>query len=159
MQSDALLERLAVVTPARPAAQPAHVAGPARDGGVRRRKPARLFVAVDGSATSTRQLIWALQEAARRDAIVLAVAVLGADADDGIRDTTRTLLDAQLLHAIGQSGVHGRAQAALLDPQVFEALISAAGGADLVVVRSDRSTVLRPAVHRSPVRRPLARYC
>jgi Universal stress protein family len=121
------------------------------------RGPARLLVSVDGSASSTRQLVWALQEAARRQATVLAVAVLDAGADDATRAATRILLEAQLRHATGQTGVHGRAQTALLDPAVYQALTGTAGGADLVVVGPHRTAVLRPATRRPPVRRPLVR--
>lgn len=122
-----------------------------------RRPSAQLLVAADGSAATTRQLVWALQEAARREAIVLAVALLDADATEEDCATTRTLLDAQLLHAVAQTGVHGRARTALLDPAVFEALTGAADGGDLVLVRPHRKTVLRPAVPRPPLRRPLVR--
>lgn len=120
------------------------------------RESARLLVALDGSAASTRQLVWALQEAARREATVLAVALVHDDADDAAWTAARTLLDAQLRHAIGETGVHDRARAALLDEAVYEALTRTAGGADLVMVGPHRKTV-RPAPRRPPVRRPLVR--
>lgn len=126
-------------------------------GRVGTREPARLLVAVDGSAASTRQLIWALQEAARREASVLAVAVVDSDADEAARAAARTLLDAQLLHAVGQASVHARARTALLDPTVREALTGSTAG-DLVVVGPLRKTVLRPATRRPPMRRPLIRH-
>jgi hypothetical protein len=142
--------------------RPASAAPPARGGTggdpIGRRVPARLLVVVDGSASSTRQLVWALQEAARREAFVLAVAVLDAGADDDVRAATAALVDAQLLHAVGQTGVHGRARAALLDPAVVEALTGAAGGTELVVVHPHRTTVLRPAVPRQLARRTLVRH-
>lgn len=121
------------------------------------RESARLLVSVDGSAASTRQLVWALQEAARRDATVLAVALVDADADGDACTAVRTLLDAQLLHAVRQTGVHDRARAALLDSAVYDALTGTTGGADLVMVGPHRKTVLRPAARRPPVRRPLVR--
>jgi D-arabinose 1-dehydrogenase-like Zn-dependent alcohol dehydrogenase len=123
----------------------------------RRREPARLLVTVDGSAGSTQQLIWALQEAARREAKVLAVAVLGDEADEATRAATRTLIDAEVRYAAEQTGVHGLARTALVDPLVYDALTAATVGGDLVVIRPHRKTVLRPAVPRAPVRRPLTR--
>lgn len=123
----------------------------------RRREPARLLVVVDGSASSTHQLTWALQEAGRREAVVLAVAVVDADADEATRTVTRTLMEAEVRHAVGRTGVHGRASTALLEPPVYEALTAATAGGDLVVIRPHRKTVLRPAVPRPPVRRPLTR--
>ena len=114
-------------------------------------------MAVDGSASSTRQLTWALQEAARRDAVVLAVAVVDADANEGARAATRTLMEAEVRHVAAQMGVHGRARTALLDPVVYDALTAATDGGDLVVIRPHRKTVLRPAVPRPLARRPLTR--
>ena len=116
----------------------------------------RLLVAVDGSAGSTRQLIWALQEAARREATVLAVAVLASDAFEDERTATQVLVEAQVQHAIGETGVHGRSRTALLDPPGFEALARHARGGDLVVVRPPRTTSVRPSVPPR-LRRPLGR--
>lgn len=156
MQLTPVLDRPATGRTAEATADTGCSAAPVPEG-LGRRRPAQLLVAADGSATSTRQLVWALQEAARREAVVLAVAVLAADATEEHRTAAQTLLDAQVLHAVGQTGVHGRTRTALLDPAVFEALTVTAGGADLVVVRPHRTTVLRPAVPRPPARRPLAR--
>jgi hypothetical protein len=121
------------------------------------RERPRLLVTPDGSTGSTRLLVWSLQEAARRDATVLAVAVVDDAADAAQRAAARTLLEAQLLHAIGESGVRGRADTALLDRSVYDALAGTACGADLVLVRPHGATVLRPAVPRPPTRRPLIR--
>lgn len=140
-----------------PEPRPGATSTQASERSVHRRRPARLLVAVDGSASSTRQLVWALQEAARRDALVLAVAVIDPDAGTDTRTATHILLEAELLHAIGRTGVHGRSSTALVDPLLYEALTGAAAGADLVVVRPHRKTVLRPAVPRPVARRPLTR--
>lgn len=153
MQPFYVRDRSAVTDPS--GGQPELTAALPAGGRVGAREPARLLVAVDGSALSGRHLVWALQEAARREAVVLAVAVLDADADEARCTATRTLLDAQLLHAIGQTGVHGRARAVLLDPAVYDAITAATAGGDLVVVGPLRKTVLRPATRRPPVRRPL----
>ena len=62
-------------------------------------------------------------------------------------------LEAQVLRAIAETGVHGRARTAILDRPVFEALTAATRGADLVVVGTRGKTVLRQAVPRPPGRR------
>ena len=129
-----------------------------------RRQNPWLLVDVDGSPASHGALVWALQEAARREATVVAVCVLDdEDADDGLAGLTRpgrrahTLaterLEAQVLRAIAETGVAGRVRTAVLDRPVFEALSSATRGADLVVVSGHGKTLLRPAVPRTPTRR------
>ncbi|SFL77322.1 hypothetical protein [Geodermatophilus ruber] len=122
---------------------------------VPRREHPRLLVLVDPTAPVQPELVWALQEAARREATVLAVALLDSGAREDRRIRTLVALDAQLLRAVGQTGVHGRSRTALVDPLVFEAMAATARGGDLVVVRPHSKTVLRPAVPRSTVRRPV----
>ncbi|MGY1811535.1 universal stress protein [Blastococcus sp. SYSU D00820] len=107
-----------------------------------------LLVEVDGSPESQRSLVWALREAARREATVVAVTVLDED-----RPVAPDLVDAQVLRAIAETGVHGRIRTAVLDRAVHEALTGAARGADLVVVGPSSKALLRPAVPRTPVRR------
>jgi nucleotide-binding universal stress UspA family protein len=124
--------------------------------GTRRERP-RLLVAVDGSVAAQHRLVWALQEAARREGVVLAVAVIGTDEPAATRIATRTALQAQVLVAEEQAGVRGRSVTALLEPHVFDALAGTARGSDLVVVGAGRSVVLRPAVPLPPARRPLTR--
>jgi hypothetical protein len=121
-----------------------------------RRRP-QLLVAVDGSAPATRRLVWALREAARRDATVLAMGVVEAGADQHTREAARTLLEAQTRHAVEESGVRDRVHTALLDPVVLDALDSAAAGGDLVLVDAEWVAVLRPAVARVRTRRPFTR--
>lgn len=128
-----------------------------------RRQNPWLLVDVDGSPASHGALVWALQEAARREATVVAVCVVDDDADDGLAGLTRagrragTLalerLEAQVLRAIAETGVSGRVRTAVLERPVFEALHSATRGADLVVVSGQGKTLLRPAVPRHPARR------
>jgi nucleotide-binding universal stress UspA family protein len=130
---------------------------------VPRRRHPWLLVEVDGAPASYGALVWALREAARREATVVAVCVLDDEGDDGVtglgRPGRRTgavaleRLEAQVLRAIAETGVSGRVRTAVLDRPVFEALSSAARGADLVVVTSRGKTLLRPAVPRQPSRR------
>ncbi len=128
-----------------------------------RRQNPWLLVDVDGSPASQGALVWALREAARREATVVAVCVLDDEGDDGLtglrRPGRRTgtvaleRLEAQVLRAIAETGVSGRVRTAVLERPVFEALSSAARGADLVVVSGQGKTLLRPAVPRQPPRR------
>jgi nucleotide-binding universal stress UspA family protein len=128
-----------------------------------RRQNPWLVVEVDGSAAGHGALVWALREAARREATVVAVAVLDAPEGDPLDGSSRVLLrsqlaaadrlEAQVLRAIAETGVHGRTRTSVLDRPVFEALTAATRGADLVVVGARGKTVLRQAVPRPPTRR------
>jgi nucleotide-binding universal stress UspA family protein len=128
-----------------------------------RRQNPWLVVEVDGSAAGHGALVWALREAARREATVVAVCVLEDPAGDPLEGSSRVLsrerhsahdrLEAQVLRAIAETGVHGRSRTAVLDRPVFEALTAATRGADLVVVGPRTKTVLRQAVPRPPARR------
>jgi nucleotide-binding universal stress UspA family protein len=128
---------------------------------VPRRQTPRLLVEVDGSPASQGALIWALREAARREGTVVAVTVLDdppetpLGAHSSRRDHAAALerIDAQVLRAIAETGVQGRARTSVIDRAVFEALTAAAHGADLVVVGPEGKTLLRPAVPRPPGRR------
>jgi len=128
---------------------------------VPRRPAPNLLVEVDGSPAGHGALVWALREAARREGTVVAIAVLD-DPDDvplgtrpARRDSTalHQRLEAQVLRAIAETGVHGRTRTSVLDRAVFEALSAASHGADLVVVGPEGKTLLRPAVPRPPGRR------
>jgi nucleotide-binding universal stress UspA family protein len=128
-----------------------------------RRQAPWLLVEVDGSPSAHQGLVWALREAARREASVVAVAVLDAPAGDPLDGSARVLmraqlaahdrLEAQVLRAIAETGVHGRTRTAVLDRPVYEALTAATRGADLVVVGPKGKTMLRQAVPRPPGRR------
>jgi nucleotide-binding universal stress UspA family protein len=128
-----------------------------------RRHTPWLLVEVDGSTARHRSLVWALREAARREATVLAVTVLCDEAEHPLgaarppsaksRAAAVQLLEAQVLRAIAETGVHGRVRTAVLERPVLEALSAAASGADLVIVGSSGKTLLRPAVARPPFRR------
>jgi nucleotide-binding universal stress UspA family protein len=123
-----------------------------------RRRAPWLLVEADGSTEGHRALVWALREAARREATVVAVGVLGGpDGDplDGLArrsagdiDAAHDRLDAALLRAIAETGVHGRSRTAVLERPVFDALTAATHGSDLVVVGAEGKRLLRPAVPR-----------
>jgi nucleotide-binding universal stress UspA family protein len=128
-----------------------------------RRQSPWLVVEVDGSPAGHGALVWALREAARREATVVAVCVLEAPSGDPLEGTSRVLprdrhsahdrLEARVLRAIAETGVHGRSHTAVLERPLFEALTAATRGADLVVVGPRSKTLLRQAVPRPPVRR------
>jgi nucleotide-binding universal stress UspA family protein len=128
-----------------------------------RRQNPWLVVEVDGSPAAHGALVWALREAARREATVVAVSVLDAPDGDPLGGSSRVQIRAQLaahdqlearvLRAIAEAGVQGRSRTAVLDRAVFEALTAATRGADLVVVSARGKTVLRQAVPRPPTRR------
>ncbi|MFW3172248.1 universal stress protein [Geodermatophilus sp. CPCC 206100] len=128
-----------------------------------RRQSPWLVVDVDGTPGGHRALVWALREAARREATVVAVSVIDGDDEDPLgglgRTARRTVdaalerLEAQVLRAIAETGVVGRTRTTVLERPVFDALTSAARGADLVVVGAHGKTLLRPAVPRLPARR------
>jgi nucleotide-binding universal stress UspA family protein len=128
-----------------------------------RRQNPWLLVEVDGSSAGHGALVWALREAARRDATVVAVSVLQADDGDPLPGGSRRHLNeqvaahdrlaAQVLRAIAETGVQGRTRTAVLDRSVFEALTAASHGADLVVVGPTHKALLRHAVPRPPTPR------
>jgi nucleotide-binding universal stress UspA family protein len=128
-----------------------------------RRQNPWLLVEVDGSSAGHGALVWALREAARRDATVVAVSVLEADDGDPLAGGSRRHLHeqiaahdrlaAQVLRAIAETGVQGRIRTAVLDRSVFEALTAASHGADLVLVGPARKALLRHAVPRPPTPR------
>jgi nucleotide-binding universal stress UspA family protein len=132
-----------------------------------RRQNPWLVVEVDGSPAGHGALVWALREAARREATVVAVSVLQAPDGDPLDGSGRVQvrahvaahnrLEAQVLRAIAETGVHGRTRTAVLERPVFEALNAATHGADLVVVGARGKTLLRQAVPRPPAPRRLAR--
>ena len=128
-----------------------------------RRQQPHLIVEVDGTPASYGGLLWALREAARREASVIAVAVLDCPAGDPLGSGPRVAarahtaahdrVQAVLLRAIAETGVHGRSRCAVMDRPVFDALTAASRGGDLVVVASGSKSLLRHSVPRPPLRR------
>jgi nucleotide-binding universal stress UspA family protein len=130
---------------------------------VPRRPSPWLVVEVDGTPDGHRALVWALREAARREATVVAVSVLDAPDGDPLEGTARLplrtqeaardRLDARVLRAVAETGVCGRTRTAVLERPLFDALDAAMRGADLVMVGPGRRRLLRPAIPRQPFRR------
>ena len=128
-----------------------------------RRQQPHLLVEVDGTPATYGGLLWALREAARREAVVVAVAVLDCPSGDPLGTGSRVSarahasahdrVQAVLLRAMAETGVHGRSRCAVMDRPVFEALTAAGRGADLVVVAAGSKSLLRQAVPRPPSRR------
>ncbi|MGY1752823.1 universal stress protein [Blastococcus sp. SYSU D01042] len=128
-----------------------------------RRQSPWLLVEVDGTPEGHRALVWAVREAARREATVVAVAVLDAPDGDPLEGTARLplrtqtaardFLEATVLRAVAETGIAARTRTAILERPVFDALHAAMHGADLVVVGADGKRLLRPAVPRQPHRR------
>lgn len=121
-----------------------------------RRRAPWLLVEVDGSAEAHHALVWALREAARREAVVVAVGVLPGP-EDGLPttpslDAEHDRLDAALLRAVTETGVLGRSRTAVLERPVFDALTAAVHGSDLAVVGAEGKRLLRPAVPRPRLR-------
>jgi nucleotide-binding universal stress UspA family protein len=116
---------------------------------VRRQHP-WLLVVVDDTPSAYDSLVWALREAARREATIVAVAVT-EDSEPG--HTRLEELDGLVRRATEENGGSAQVRTAVLDAVVLEALTGAARGADLVVVGAAGKTLLRPAVARTPVRR------
>lgn len=131
-----------------------------------------IVVVVDEGLDAHPALVWALREAARREATVLAVHVLG-DADvrpvgsavlrdrpgaaPAHRDSPAEELEQALRRAVAETGIAGRTRTAVVDRDLLAALTGAARGADLVVVGSWGKTLLRrapaPRRERLPARR------
>jgi hypothetical protein len=125
-----------------------------------RRQNPWLIVEVDDTTAGHGALVWALREAARRDATVVAVSVIEVVGDDPLTGASplhlreqvaaADRLAAQVLRAIAETGVQGRVRTAVLDRAVFDALTAAGRGADLVIVRPHGKALLRHAVPRPP---------
>jgi nucleotide-binding universal stress UspA family protein len=125
-----------------------------------RRQHPYLLVEIDGSSAAYGALLWALREAARREATVVAVGILDEPADDpfgsGARSAVRghiaayNRLEAHLLRAIAETGVRDRGRCAVMSRTVLEALTAAGRGGDLVLVSARGKSLLRQAVPRPP---------
>jgi nucleotide-binding universal stress UspA family protein len=153
-----------------PSPDPAHEDSPGRPVTPMRLEPLlpirqhpQILVEVDGTPATYGGLVWALREAARREAVVVAVAVLDAPEGDPLGSASRVAArehaaahdraSAVLLRAIAETGVRGRSRCAVMDRAVYDVLTAAGRGADLVVVAASGKSLLRHTVPRPPLRR------
>jgi len=104
----------------------------------------RPLVLVDVRPTECghRALLWALREAERRDATLLAVTVWPGDPsqpDEG-RAEMEEALTAMVERAVEETGVHGRTRVAALTLPVTVADVAVRTGAELLVMGSEQVT-------------------
>ena len=104
----------------------------------------RPLVLVDVRPTDCgyRALLWALREAERRDAVLLAVTVWPGDPtepDEG-RAEMEQALTATVERAVEETGVHGRTRVAAVTSPVTVADVAVTTGAELLVMGSEVTT-------------------
>jgi nucleotide-binding universal stress UspA family protein len=98
-----------------------------------------VLVDVRPSACGYQALTWALREAERRDAELLAVTVWAGDPtkpDEG-RAEMEQALAVMVERAVEETGVHGRTRIAAVTSPVTVADVAARTGAELLVVGSE----------------------
>jgi Universal stress protein family len=98
-----------------------------------------LLVHVRPTTCGYRALVWALSEAERRDAELLAVTFWVGDPTepDGGRSEMHEALTATVRQAVDETGVHGRTRVEVVTGPVSLAEVAAATGAELVVLASE----------------------
>jgi nucleotide-binding universal stress UspA family protein len=98
-----------------------------------------VLVDVRPSACGYQALTWAMREAERRDATLLAVTVWAGDPaqpDEGIAEMEQALA-AMVERAVDETGVHGRTRIAAVTHPVTVTDVAARTGAELLVVGSE----------------------
>ena len=98
-----------------------------------------VLVDVRPSACCYQALLWAMREAVRRDADLLAVTVWPGDPtrpDEGCAEMEEALR-AMVARAAEETGVHGRTRVAAVTHPVTVAEVAARTGAELLVVGSE----------------------
>jgi nucleotide-binding universal stress UspA family protein len=98
-----------------------------------------VLVDVRPSACGYQALLWALHEAERRDASLLAVTVWSGDPalpDEGLGEMEQALT-AMVRRAVAETGVHGRTRVASVTHPVTLSEVAARTGAELLVVGSE----------------------
>jgi nucleotide-binding universal stress UspA family protein len=98
-----------------------------------------VLVDVRPSACGYQALLWALREAERRDAVLLAITVWEGDPsqlDEG-RTEMEAALAAMVERAVQETGVHGRTRVGAVTHPVTISDVAARTGADLLVVSSE----------------------
>jgi nucleotide-binding universal stress UspA family protein len=108
-------------------------------------QPVRPLVLVDvrPSACGYQALLWALREAERRDALLLAVTVWPGDPaqpDDG-RAEMEQALTAMVQRAVQETGVRGRTRVAAFTHPVTLTDVAVSTGAELLVMGADEADV------------------
>jgi len=107
-------------------------------------QPVRPLVLVDVRPTGCgyQALLWALREAERRDATLLAVTVWPGDPtqlDDGRAEMERALTG-MVERAVEETGVHGRTRVAAVTHPVTVADVAVRTGAELLVMGTEEVT-------------------
>jgi hypothetical protein len=107
--------------------------------------PVRPLVLVDVRPTACgyQALLWALREAERRDAVLLAVTVWPGDPaqpDEG-RAEMEEALTAMVERGVEETGVHGRTRVAAVTAPVTVGDVAVSTGAELLVMGSEQTTV------------------
>jgi len=98
-----------------------------------------VLVDVRPSACGYQALLWALREAERRDATLLAVTVWSGDPalpDEGLGEMEQALAS-MVERAVDETGVHGRTRVAAVTHPVTVSEVAARTGAELLVVSSE----------------------
>ena len=98
-----------------------------------------LVVDVLPSECGYRALVWALEEAERRDAHLLAVTRWAGDPaepDEG-RPAMRSALEAIVRRAVEETGVHGRTRVEVVTAPVTCSEVAAWAGAEVLVLPSE----------------------
>jgi len=100
-----------------------------------------VLVDVRPSACGYQALMWALQEAERRDATLLAVTVWAGDPaqpDEGLAEMEQALA-AMVERAVVETGVHGRTRVAAVTHPVTVSDVAARTGAELLVMGAEEA--------------------
>jgi nucleotide-binding universal stress UspA family protein len=100
-----------------------------------------VLVDVRPTACGYQALMWALREAERRDATLLAVTVWAGDPaqpDEGLPEMEQALA-AMVERAVGETGVHGRTRIAAVTHPVTVSDVAAETGAELLVLGSEEA--------------------
>ena len=98
-----------------------------------------MVVDVRPSACGYSALLWALQEAERRDAQLLAVTLFAGDPgepDEGLAAMEEALA-ATVRRAVDETGVHGRTRLAVVTAPVTLTEVAEMAGAELLVIGSE----------------------
>jgi nucleotide-binding universal stress UspA family protein len=109
----------------------------------------KIVVGVDGSADARRALVWALEEAAFRDAVLevvyawrvpMAVMPAGmpvpAPDHDEYEHAARALVENEVAQALGETAARPPVHTLVMEGRPYDVLLSHAGNADLLVLGS-----------------------